>query len=69
MLFSKNKLKYTNFEDQPDLQTHVWAFEEGFKPDYYLQNTDIFNYRFRSHTPEKLIRFHEHVMNRYDTKK
>jgi hypothetical protein len=63
-----HQLKYTSFEDQPHHHTHVWAFEDNFQPDHWIQNTDVFNYRFRSHTPEKLIKFHEHIMNKYDTK-
>ena len=63
-----HQLKYTSFEDQPHHHTHVWAFEDNFQPDHWIQNTDVFNYRFRSHTPEKLIKLHEHIMNKYDTK-
>jgi hypothetical protein len=63
-----HQLKHTSFDTQTHYSTYVWASEEDFQPDHFLQNTDVFNYRFRSHTPEKLIRFHEHVMNKYDIK-
>lgn len=57
-----HKLKYTSFEDQTYIPTSVWAYEEGFNPEHFVKHTDVFNYRFRSHTPEKLIKFHEYIL-------
>jgi hypothetical protein len=53
-------LALTSFEDQPHKETHVWAFDDTFDPGHYV-NSSIFNYRFRSHTSEKFIAFHEWI--------
>lgn len=54
------KLNYVNFDDQPYRRTHVDnAFDNSFEPEHFLRHSDVFTYRFRSHTPEKFIRFHE----------
>lgn len=58
-----HQLKYINFEDQPHRETHAWASEEGFNPEHFVKHTDVFNYRFRSHTPEKFIKFHEYILD------
>lgn len=62
-----HKLKYTSFENQTYISTSTWAYEEGFNPEYFIKHTDVFNYRFRSHTPEKFIKFHEYILDLDDT--
>jgi len=55
------KLKYASFDERPGRITAAWAFEEGFKAENYINVSDVFNYKFRPHTLEKYIQFHEYV--------
>jgi hypothetical protein len=57
-------LKYTNFEDQPQIDIHVLATEPGFKPDSFV-GSERFNYRFRSHTVDEYVAFHNYMVKRY----